>query len=145
MIGACAGSTAGGLKVSRVMILFKTMRKELKQMLHPRSVNAVKLEGKSLDDATIKTTSGYFIVYMLLMTATFFLLCFDGFDIETNLSAAVSCFNNVGPGLAGVGPASSYAAYSGFSKIVLSVAMLMGRLEIFPLLLTISPSTWARK
>ena len=145
MIGACAGSTAGGLKVSRAMILFKTIQMELRHMLHPRSVNSAKLEGKSLDSATLKSTSSYFIVYALLMVSLFFILCFDGFDIETNLSAAVSCFNNVGPGLAGVGPAANYSAYSGLSKLVLSFAMLMGRLEIFPLLLTLSPSTWAKK
>jgi len=144
-VGACAGSTAGGLKVSRVMILFKTLKKELKQMLHPRSVSSVKLEGKSLDDATVKSASSYFIVYALITVAVFFALCFDGFDIETNLSATVACFNNIGPGLAAVGPASNYAAYSGISKLVLSFAMLMGRLEIFPLLLTLSPSTWTKK
>lgn len=144
--GACAGSTAGGLKVSRVVILFKMIKKEFKHMLHPRSVSIVKMDGKQLDSTTLNSVSTYFALYMLCFFATLFVLCFEpSFGFETNFSAAASCFNNIGPGLGLVGPASSYACYSDTSTIMLTFAMLLGRLEIFPLLLFLSPSTWAKK
>ena len=145
LVGACAGSTGGGLKVSRAVMLVKMVNRELRHLLHPRSVNTIKFEGKHVDGATLKSVSSYFAVYMLCMGAVYLLLSLDRFGFETNMSAAFSCFNNIGPGLADVGPAASYAAYNGFSKIVLSLAMLLGRLEIFPLLLTLSPATWAKK
>ena len=144
-VGACAGSTGGGLKVSRAVMLVKMVHREIRHLLHPRSVNSVKFEGKHVDGATLKGVSSYFAVYMMCVLSIFLLLSLDQFNLETNLSAAVSCFNNIGPGLAAVGPASNYAAYSGFSKLLLSLAMLLGRLEIFPLLLTLSPATWAKK
>ncbi len=144
-IGACAGSTAGGLKVSRVILLMKMGRREIHHMLHPRSVSAVKLEGKKIDNATQNSASSYFTLYIACFAIVFLLLCFEPFDLETNLSAAASCFNNIGPGFSLVGPAASYADYSAFSKIVLSFAMLLGRLEIFPLIIAFSPSTWAKK
>ena len=144
-VGACAGSTGGGLKVSRAVMLVKMVHREIRHLLHPRSVNSVKFEGKHVDGATLKGVSSYFAVYMMCVLSIFLLLSLDQFNLETNLSAAVSCFNNIGPGLAAVGPASNYSAYSGFSKLLLSLAMLLGRLEIFPLLLTLSPATWAKK
>ncbi len=144
-MGACAGSTAGGLKVSRVIILVKGMRRELTRLLHPRSVKTLKLEGKRLDEQTISTTASYLAVYAACLILVFLLLSIDKFDIETNFSAAVACFNNIGPGLGTVGPAGNYSEFSYFSKLVLSVAMLLGRLEIFPLLLCFSPSTWSKK
>ncbi|MBQ0111115.1 MAG: TrkH family potassium uptake protein [Oscillospiraceae bacterium] len=143
--GGCAGSTAGGLKVSRIMILVKTLRRELNKMLHPRAVKNVKFEGKEVDEATIKSTSSYFVLYMLLIIATFLLLSFDKFDFVTNLSASVSCFNNVGPGLSIVGPMGTYGGFSVLSKIVLSLAMLFGRLEIYPILFILTPSTWSKR
>lgn len=148
MVGGCAGSTAGGLKVSRIIIMFKSIRKELARMLHPRSVSAVRFEGKNLDEQTTNGVATYFAIYIAGLIAVFFILCFEQnpqFDLLTNISASIACFNNVGPGLGAVGPAASYAAYSGLSKIVLSFAMLLGRLELFPLLITFSPSTWAKK
>lgn len=145
LCGACAGSTGGGLKVSRAVILIKTIGKEFKHLLHPRSVNTVKFEGKQVDGATIKSVSVYFALYIVCMIVIYMVLLIDKFDMETNLSATFSCFNNIGPGLGAVGPASSYAAYSPLSKIVLSLAMLLGRLEIYPLLLTLSPATWLKK
>lgn len=145
LCGACAGSTGGGLKVSRAVILVKTIGKEFKHLLHPRSVNSVKFEGKQVDGATIKSVSVYFSLYMLCMIVMYMVLSLDVFDVETNLSAVISCFNNIGPGLGAVGPASSYAGYSGLSKFVLSLGMLLGRLEIYPLLLTLSPVTWLKK
>ncbi|MDD6262683.1 MAG: TrkH family potassium uptake protein [Clostridiales bacterium] len=145
-VGACAGSTGGGLKVSRVIIIFKLIFRELRKMLHPRSVNSVKFEGKSVEKTTLDSVATYFAVYIICLAAIFIILCFEpsGFDFETNLTAAVACFNNIGPGFGGVGPASNFAAYSPVSKLVLSAAMLLGRLEIFPLILVCSPSTWRR-
>ncbi len=144
-IGGCAGSTAGGLKVSRIILLFKSMRRNYKRMVHPHSVGVVQLDGKRVDDDTIGGVTVYFALYMLIVAIVFLLLSFNGFDLETNLSATVACFNNIGPGLAGVGPASSFAAYSDFSKVVLSFAMLFGRLEIYPLLIALNPAVWTKK
>lgn len=154
-MGACANSTAGGLKVSRVILLVKSIRVQLKKLIHPRSVNTVKFEGKTLDNETLVATTNYFSLYMICMLAIFIVISFDntaaaaitqgGFNItETNFTAVVSCFNNIGPGLGMVGPAGSFAAYSPVSKIVFCLAMLLGRLEIFPLLLTLAPSTWMK-
>ena len=145
MIGACAGSTAGGLKVSRAVMLFKAVRRELKKMLHPRSVSSVKFEGKPLEDGTISCVSTYFAVYVAMIFAIFLLISFEPFDFETRFTSVLACFNNVGPGLGAVGPAGSFAGYSGFSKVVLSVAMLLGRLEIYPVLFALSPSVWTKK
>ena len=144
-VGAMAGSTGGGLKVSRAVMLIKMIGKEIRHLLHPRSVNSVRFEGKQVDGATLKSVSSYFAIYMVCMVAVYMLLSLDAFDLETNLSATFACFNNIGPGLGAVGPTASYALYSPLSKIVLSLAMLMGRLEIFPLLLTLSPATWMKK
>jgi len=145
LIGACAGSTGGGLKVSRAVMLLKMVHKEIRHLLHPRSVNSVKFEGKHVDGGTLKSVSSYFAVYCMCMVAVFLLLSLDKFNLETNLSATIACFNNIGPGLSVVGPTGNYFGYTAFSKIVLSLAMLLGRLEIFPLLLTLSPATWRKK
>ena len=145
IVGACAGSTGGGLKVSRAVMLFKMVGKEIRHLLHPRSVNSVRFEGKHVDGATLKSVSSYFAIYIICILAICLILSLEPFDLETNLSATLACFNNIGPGLAGVGPASNYAAYSAVSKLVLSLAMLLGRLEIYPLLLTLAPSTWIKK
>ena len=145
IMGACAGSTGGGLKVSRAVMLFKMVGKEIRHLLHPRSVNSVRFEGKHVDGATLKSVSSYFAIYIICILAICLILSLEPFDLETNLSATLACFNNIGPGLAAVGPASNYAAYSPASKLVLSLAMLLGRLEIYPLLLTLAPGTWIRK
>ena len=147
LIGGCAGSTAGGFKVSRVVILFKSMVGRLRRVLHPRTVTVVKMEGKRIDDDTLSGVHSYLALCTLSTVLVFLLLCFEKnseiFTIETNLSAAISCFNNIGPFFSPT--LSSFSAYSGFSKFVLSVAMLLGRLEIYPLLLTCLPSTWLKK
>ena len=145
IMGACAGSTGGGLKVSRTVMLFKMVGKEIRHLLHPRSVNSVRFEGKHVDGATLKSVSSYFAIYIICILAICLILSLEPFDLETNLSATLACFNNIGPGLAAVGPASNYAAYSPLSKLVLSLAMLLGRLEIYPLLLTLSPATWMKQ
>ena len=145
-IGACAGSTGGGLKVSRVVILYKRIRIEVKRLLHPRSVSAVKFEGRPVDEVTLNSVSSYFALYVLIFVVIFILLsALNSFDFETNFSAAAACYNNIGPGLGAVGPASSYADYSLISKIILSFAMLFGRLEIWPLILAFSPTVWMKK
>lgn len=144
-IGACAGSTAGGLKVSRVIMLFKSVRRELKRMLHPRSVSAVRFEGKPLDNQTISSVGIYFAIYMAIVLAVLLLISFEPFDFETLFTSVIACFNNIGPGLGVVGPTGSYADYTGFSKLILSIAMLLGRLEIYPMLFVLSPSVWIKK
>lgn len=144
-IGACAGSTGGGLKVSRIVIAIKTILRDIKRMLHPRTIGSVKYEGKKLDNQTINNITVYFTVYGILFIMLLLLISVDNFDFETNFTAVTACYNNIGPGLAGVGPASNFAAYSVFSKLVLSVAMLLGRLEIFPILLIFTPHLWKRK
>ncbi len=145
-IGACAGSTAGGLKVSRVIILIKSVFREFKKLLHPRSVKVVKVDGKKVDEQVLSGVTTYFAIYMVCTLGIFVLLSIEpSFDMETNFSATVACFNNIGPGLAGVGPAANYSAYSGFSKLLLSLAMLLGRLEIFPLILGLNPMVWKKR
>ena len=144
-IGSCAGSTAGGLKIARVILLMKMIKREIRHMLHPRSVAVVKFEGKRVDDQTLRSASAYFIIYMVISALIFLLLCFDGFDMTTNISATIACVNNIGPGLGQVGPMCSFAGYSDFSTIVLSVAMLLGRLEIFPILFAFSPTIWIKR
>ena len=144
-IGGCAGSTAGGFKISRVVMLFKTIKRELQKLLHPRAVSTIRLDGKRVDEKTISSLGSYLAIYVLLFCAVVFLLGFDKFDLETNISVAASCANNIGPALGAAGPAASYAEFSDFSKMLLSVAMLLGRLEFIPLVLTFSPSTWTKK
>ena len=144
-IGGCAGSTAGGLKQARVVMLIKTIHRELKKMLHPRSVRAVSMEDKRVDEQTLNGVTTYFAIYAMCIVGIFVLISFEPFGIETNLSATIACFNNVGPGFGAVGPIGSYAEYSIFSKILLSFAMLLGRLEIFPLILGFNPLVWKRR
>ena len=144
-VGGCAGSTGGGLKVARVAILGCAIHRELRHVLHPRNANAVKFEGKNLTDETLHGVTSYFGLYMLIIAAVFVVLSFDGGEgltVEANITAAVSCMNNIGPAY-GV-PASGYFMYNWASKLVMSFAMLIGRLEIYPILLTLSPTTWIK-
>ncbi len=148
--GGCAGSTAGGFKISRVVIVFKKIVNDLKTTLHPRTKTVLKFEGKRLDDQTVNSVCSYSIIYVFTFAVIFILLCFDtnvpqNIAIESNFSAAASCFNNVGPAFAFAGPATSYAGYSPFSKVVLTFAMLLGRLEIYPVLLSFTPTTSLKK
>lgn len=144
-IGGCAGSTAGGLKNARVVMLFKTIHRELKKMLHPRSVRAINMEDKRVDEQTLSGVTTYFAFYAMCIMGIFVIISFEPFGIETNLSATVACFNNVGPGFGAVGPNGSYAEYTYFTKILLSLAMLLGRLEIFPFILGLNPTVWKRR
>ena len=146
LTGACAGSTGGGIKIARVLMLGKIIKRELRHLLHPRSVGVVKFEGKAVDENTLNGVAAYLALYMLVIIAGILLLSFDKMDAETNITAVIACFNNIGPGLGAViGPAGNYSSYSDFSKIVLTISMLLGRLEIYPLIIALTPSTWSRK
>ena len=144
-IGACAGSTAGGLKVSRVIILLKSSVVEIKHMLHPRSYNVVRVNGKNVGKETLHNVLVFFSVYMMILSATCVIIgAVDGFDLVTTFTSVATCISNVGPGFALVGPTGNFSIFSPFSKILLSVCMLMGRLEIFPMLILFYPSTWKK-
>lgn len=144
-VGGCAGSTAGGIKISRFIIAVKSFFRDIRKMLHPSAVSSIKFEGKKVEDKTRHGVSTYFSLYFIIFLVLFLLISFEPFDFETNFTAVSACFNNVGPGLGAVGPMASFAAYSVPAKILLSFAMLMGRLEIFPLLILLAPSFWKRK
>ena len=145
MIGACAGSTGGGIKVARVLLLFKSLRRNIRQVLRPNSVQVIRSNGQVTDEKVVTNTNAYLAAYVIIVVACFTLISLDGFSVETNFSATLACFNNIGPGFAAVGPMCNYSAYSAFSKILLSIAMLAGRLEIFPILVLFSRSTWTRR
>lgn len=142
--GACAGSTGGGVKVSRLILLFKTLRSQLRQMLRPRSVNLVRVEGHTIPQETIQGVNAYVTAYLAVTVLSFLLLSLDGLPLETNLTGVLACLNNIGPGLGLVGPTGNYSVFSDLSKIVLMLDMLLGRLEIFPLLIMLSPHVWRR-
>ena len=142
-IGACAGSTGGGLKVGRVMLLVKTFLREVRLMLHPRSVHVIRTDGKRVDEETIRGATSFFITYMLLFSASVVLLAlFDHFDLVTNFTAVAACINNIGPGLEIVGPTGNYSLFTDASKLVLTFDMLAGRLELFPMLMVFAPAAW---
>ena len=143
-VGACAGSTGGGIKCSRVLLYIKTFFRSIKQTLHPQKIQLIRLNGEPTDEKIIRSTLGYLCAYVILILASFFLVSVDGFSFETNMSSVVSCFNNMGPGFDSAGPMSNYGGFSAFSKLVLIWDMLAGRLEIFPILVLFSPSTWRR-
>ena len=144
-IGGCSGSTAGGIKISRIVILTKKIRLNLKKLIHPNSVSVIKFEGEKVDDNVSNEISNYIALYASCFFAFLILVALNGFSFETTISSVAACFNNIGPGFGGVGPMANYAEFNGFSKIILSLAMLMGRLEIYPLLLALTPSTWIKK
>ncbi len=145
IIGACAGSTGGGIKVARIMILGKTTSSEFKKLIHPRAVVATKFEGGVLSSETEKKVKTYFVLWLAIVIVCVLLLAFDGYtSLFEDISASLACVSNVGPGFGVVGPMGSYGGYSAFSKIVLSVVMLIGRLEIFPMLILFTPRTWKR-
>lgn len=143
--GGCAGSTAGGIKLSRIIMMLKTVANDLRRLAHPRAVTTVSFEGKTVDETTKRGVGEYLMLYLFVFGACFLAVSLDSFDFETNFTAVATCINNVGPGFAAVGPASSFADYSAFSKLVLSAAMLLGRLEFYPLLLAALPATWTRR
>ncbi|MGN0171175.1 MAG: TrkH family potassium uptake protein [Acutalibacteraceae bacterium] len=143
-VGACAGSTGGGMKVSRIMMLVRASGKELSRMLHPRKIKVLKMDGKAIERETIRGLYAYLICYIGIFALSVLLLSLDRFDLTTNFTAVASAINNIGPGLSAVSPAGNYAGFSVLSKFVLMFDMLAGRLEIFPLLLLFSPATWKK-
>lgn len=145
LVGACAGSTAGGLKMSRVLIVLKGILAQIRKILRPNSVNVVRLDGEAVPNDTVRAAMGYMSIYWLLIVVTAFMLSFDGFDFTTNATAAITCINNVGPGLGAVGPAGNFAGFSDFNTLFLSFVMLTGRLEIMPMLIFLSPASWRKR
>lgn len=143
-IGACAGSTGGGIKVSRGLILGKTMHKELKHLLHPRSVDKIRMDGKIIPHETVRSVNVFMVAYVLIFSASILLLAFDGQDLITNFTAVTATLNNIGPGLEMVGPMQNFSVFSNGAKLVLIFDMLAGRLEIFPLLLLFTRETWKK-
>ena len=145
VIGACAGSTGGGMKVSRILILLKSVKQELKKMLHPKSVSIVKVNGKKVGNSTVHNVYIYFIAYVAIFILSVLIVSIDNFDFGTTFSGVLTTINNVGPGIAGVGPVENFSAFSPLSKIVFCLDMLIGRLEIFPFLVLFSPDLWRKK
>lgn len=144
-IGACAGSTGGGFKVSRVMICLKSGAAEIRHLLHPRAIQVVRLEGKPVDRAVIRSTFGYLALYlMIFIVSTLFLSLQNGTDFTTNFTAELACINNIGPGLGKVGPMGNYGFYHPALKMLLSFNMLTGRLELFPMIVLFSPMAWRK-
>ena len=142
VIGACAGSTGGGLKVARVLLLFKSLKRNIAQMLHPRKVQVIRNNGSVVSERIVANTNAYLCAYVVLMFGSFVLISLDGYSVGTNFSAVLSCLNNIGPGMELVGPTCNFSIFGTFSKLVLILDMLLGRLEIFPILVLFSLQTW---
>jgi trk system potassium uptake protein TrkH len=145
IIGASAGSTGGGFKCGRALLVLKSLRRSVQKIVHPQKVQVVRVNGQPIDEKVLQNTNAYLAAYAILIIASFILISVDGFSITTNLSAVLACFNNIGPGFEMVGPTSNYAAFGTFSKLVLALDMLAGRLEIFPILILFSRTTWAHR
>lgn len=143
-VGACAGSTGGGIKVSRLLILVKTIRKELHILIHPRSMKKLKMDGHPLEHEVVRSTNVFLIAYVLIFAFSVLLVGFDGHDLVTNFTGVAATLNNIGPGLELVGPTQNFSVFSGGAKLVLTFDMLAGRLELFPLLLLFVPDTWKK-
>ena len=143
-IGACAGSTGGGIKVSRIVVLFKTIRKELRHVLHPQSISVTSMDGKTVPHEVLRSINVFMVSYFLIFAVSTLLISFDEFDLVTNFTAVAATLNNIGPGLVLVGPTQNFSLFSGFSKLVLIFDMLAGRLEIFPMMLLFNKDTWRR-
>ena len=144
-IGGCAGSTSGGMKLSRIIIYVKSIKKELEFQLHPRSVRKIKVDGKTIEHEVLRSTKTYLIIYFAIMTISLLIICFDNFDLVTNFTSVAACLNNIGPGLEMVGPTGNYAEFSAISKYVLMFDMLAGRLEMIPMMLLLTPATWKKQ
>ena len=141
-IGACAGSTGGGIKGSRFLVLFKTIVKELNSYIHPKSIKKIKIDGKPVEHDVVRAINVYFITFMIVFSISVFAISFEGKDLVTNFTAVVATINNIGPGLELVGPTQNFGGFSVFSKYVLMFDMLAGRLELFPLLILLHPAVW---
>lgn len=144
LLGACAGSTGGGFKVSRLIVLLRSIKNEIFSLIHPRSIKKIHMDGRIVEDGVIKSIQVYTMIYVMILLGSFVLVSLNEFDFVTNITAVATTFNNVGPGFNMVGPAGNYSAFSGFSKLVLMFDMLAGRLELMPMLVLFSPRTWRR-
>ena len=142
VIGASAGSTGGGIKVARVLLIFKSLRRNIRKILNPRKVMVVRNNGRAVDETVLDNTNAYLAAYVIIVIICYLIISLDGFSIGTNISAVLACFNNIGPGMEAVGPMMNFSGYSNVSTLVLSIAMLAGRLEIFPILVLLSRSAW---
>lgn len=145
VVGACAGSTGGGIKVSRLVILLKSVTQEIKRLHHPKAVTIVRVNGRKIGAETRQGVYVYFICYIFIIIGSTLLVSLDNFDFATTISAVLTTINNVGPGIALVGPVENFAKFSVFSKLIFCLDMLFGRLEIFPILLVLSPSFWRKR
>lgn len=145
VIGASAGSTGGGFKCGRVLLVLKSLHRSVRQVVHPQKIQAVRLNGQPVDEKVLRNTNAYLAAYVIIIGISFLLISVDGFSITTNFSAVLACFNNIGPGFEMVGPSCNFGAYSVFSKLVLIMDMLAGRLEIFPILILFSRATWRHR
>ena len=142
LVGASAGSTGGGLKVVRMQLLVKSGIREIRHTVHPKSVNTIKMDGRTVSDSVLNGVQSFFFMYILVLIVSVLLISFDGYDLETNLTAVLSALSNIGPGFNLVGPTRNFSIFSDFSTFVLSMDMLIGRLEIFPMLMLAAPSAW---
>ena len=145
LIGACAGSTGGGLKVARLMLLMKNLRRNITQTLSPRKVQVIRNNGNIVDEKILANTNAYLAAYVIIIFVSFMLISLDNFSVTTNFTAILACFNNMGPGLEAVGPTCNFSNYSTLSKLILCFDMLAGRLEIFPILVLFSKNTWKHR
>lgn len=143
--GACAGSTGGGVKIARLLLLLKNLRRNIHKIIHPQRIQSVRVNGRTVSERVLDNTNSYLAAYVLIVVVSFAVISLDGFSVTTNFSAVMACFNNIGPGIEAVGPTCNFAAYSLPSKIVLIADMLAGRLEIFPMLILLFRSTWTKK
>ena len=143
-IGACAGSTGGGLKVVRIVVLLKAAKRSIHETLHPNSISLVHMDGEVLDDKSVSSIQSFTLIYLLITAAAVLIVCVDGFDLVTNFTAVVACISNIGPGLAAVGPVMNFSGFSAFSKIILTFCMLLGRLELYPILILFIPAAWKK-
>ena len=145
VIGACAGSTGGGFKCGRALLLLKSLRRNVRQILHPQKVQVVRMDHQMVQERVLDNINAYLAAYVLIVICSFIVISVDGFSTMTNFSAVLACFNNIGPGLEAVGPTCNFGGYSVMSKVILIIDMLAGRLEIFPILILLSKSTWTRR
>ena len=144
IFGACAGSTSGGLKISRLIIIAKSVVYKIKKMVSPNKVETIKVDGKVIPQNVVDNTIGFFTLYVFVIIACTLLISFDNFDITTNLTASLSCLSNIGPGLEAVGPMGNFSQFSYFSKIILSLEMVICSLELFPILILFNVRTWRK-
>ena len=144
-VGACAGSTGGGFKVSRILILVRSYVRELRHFIHPRLVKNIYLDDRRVKDETVSGVKVYLVSYVLVLIGSVIIISLDGFDFETNFTAVMATLNNIGPGLSVVGPTGNYDSFSVLSKYILSFDMLAGRLELYPLLIFFAPGTWRKR